>query len=91
MPIKTHLRVVIFREESAWIAQCLEHDICAQAGDINALRDRFLKTVECEIQDGNLDNIDPAPEKFFQMWDKSSSRKTGDSLPSVEYEFAMCA
>ena len=31
------LRVVVFQEEGAWVAQCLEYDIGAQAPDLNTL------------------------------------------------------
>jgi hypothetical protein len=91
------LRVVIFQEGDIWIAQGLEHDICAQGSDLDALRGRFVATLQAEIDHAreqgkrSLKDIGPAPEHFFQMWEERSSfsSKLGNSDGQVE--LALCA
>ncbi len=60
-----------------FVAQCLEHDIAVQAKDMDTLRTRFEATLMCEISDGNLDSIPPAPEEFFDIWD-AAEKMEGD-------------
>jgi hypothetical protein len=61
------LRVVVFKQEDMFVAQCLEHDISVQAADIATLQMRFEETVAIEGED--LAAISPAPESFQKMWD----------------------
>lgn len=91
------LRVVVFQESDTWIAQALEHDICAQAGDLDSLYERFQATLEAEydharaLGKASLD-IAPAPQHFFQMWDERSrfaERIEGNDDGRVE--LALCA
>ena len=68
------LRVVVFQEDETWIAQCLEHDICAFAPDRAALRERFISlllfeyNLSIERNGSPFAGIDPAPQKFHDMW-----------------------
>lgn len=68
------IRVIAYREDDAWIAQCLEHDIAAQGASFRDAMRRLTATVnlECEYtleKHGEaFANIDPAPEKFEQMF-----------------------
>lgn len=92
-----NLRFVVFPEGDSWIAQGLEHDICAQGGDVNALVDRVSETVKAEIDYARehgrtLADIPPAPAHFFQMWNE----RTGFSVTLGEnsdahVELALCA
>ena len=47
---KESLRVVVFREGDDWIAQGLEHDISAFGSNLDAVRERFLATLDAEIE-----------------------------------------
>ena len=68
-------RVLIFEEKGILIAQCLEHDICAFAGDLETLHTRFTGLFAFEhnlsIERGGAPfaGIDPAPQRFHDMWD----------------------
>lgn len=44
------VRVVVFREEDMYVAQCLEFDIATQAHDIEGVLDRLDLTIEAECQ-----------------------------------------
>jgi hypothetical protein len=84
------LRVVLFREGEKWIAQGLEHDICAQGKDLDEVLLRFRRTVhiENEENDGSLSHIGEAPRHFFKMWERSGKyypEKPEAKADSVEY------
>lgn len=61
------VRVLIFNTEDMWVAQCLEHDICVQAENIDTLQRRFEDVMFCESD--HLDSIPAAPQSFFDKWD----------------------
>ncbi len=69
------IRVIIFKDGDLWVAQCLEYDIAAQAGDLDTLRSRLLVTVRAEAEAGVEYNgeafkgIGPAPRHFHEMWE----------------------
>ena len=78
------LRVVAFREGDYWIAQCLEHDICVQAPDVETLQGRLNITLLAEditqrkYGKGGIETLPPAPEHFFHMWEKQMTfNRTG--------------
>ena len=68
-------RVVIFKDGGAYVAQCLEYDICAQAADLNTVRSRMEATMNAEVHDAQeagkkpFEGIDRAPQRFFDMWE----------------------
>lgn len=69
------IRVIVFKRGEHWLAQGLEHDICAQATSLDKLFARFDLTVSLESElDGGLERIKPAPEQFFDMWDQRQSK-----------------
>ena len=72
MTIANDIRIIVYKEDDHYIAQCLEYDICTQAGDRDTLRDRMACLIECEIRAMEESNqaIDAAPERFHNMWDK---------------------
>ena len=87
------LRVVVFKEGDIWIAQALEHDICAQGADLDAVTERLQEAVAAEIGlaiangEDPLADIQPAPSNFFRMWDERSRFTTkGERL-----QLALCA
>ena len=69
------LRYVLFKEEGAWVATCLEHYIGAQ-GNSREDAETGLKIVYRAELDYSLqrtgkpfDGIMPAPERFHEMWE----------------------
>lgn len=98
------LRVVIFYDGGAWVAQCLEYDIGAQAKDLAELQRRFDVAVRTELAESLERNgapfkgIGPAPKFFHDMWEKQSGSfdpalisrdEDGNSKP--EYQMALVA
>lgn len=78
------LRVVIFEEnisedDSLFIARCLEKNIGAQGRDINEALHRLAATLFLEAP--YMDKIDPAPDKYFDMWDTPDAVQIPASLP----------
>ncbi len=80
------VRVVVFREEDMYVAQCLEFDIATQAHDIEGVLDRLDLTIEAECQISleatgkPLNGIAPAPIYFHQLWEKGSVAITRKNL-----------
>lgn len=91
------VRVIAFQECDQWVAQCLEHDICAQAADLDTLFARVEATLAAEYsalreagKDG-LNALPAAPEHFFRMWEKRSDFNRTGAADGVNYELALCA
>ncbi len=76
MESATTLRVVMFQEGDFWVAQCLEHDIGAQARSLDELQKRFELTIKAEATHtleatgAPFHGIDPAPKYFHDLWDR---------------------
>ncbi len=70
----TELRIVVYKEDDHFVAQCLEYDICTQAGTREELRERMDCLVDMELQEMQEtgQRLDPAPEIFHNMWDQGS-------------------
>ena len=93
------LRVVVFKDGDMYVAQGLEHDICAQGPDLNTVHQRFLDTLDAErgmaAEDGKAElDLEPAPQHFFTMWEERSKFSSpvdleGDNDGRVE--LALCA
>lgn len=68
------LRVVVFQEEDAWIAHCLEYDIGAQASDLTTVMRRFDLTMQVELEESlrrhgtPFAGIGPAPAYIQARW-----------------------
>lgn len=65
------IRIVVIKEGDMFVAQCLEHDICTQASDVDTLKDRMDCLIQVELESGQ--DIDAAPERFHKMWDTATS------------------
>lgn len=93
MILATSLRVVIFKDGDLWIAQALEHDICARATDLKKLKARFGTVVHLEREHSKRNNkdpfagIDPAPKHFFDLWEERS----GFVQKQDDMQLALCA
>lgn len=74
------LRILVFREDEMFIAQCLEFDICAQGVTFDEAIRRMDALLEVERQ-GTLETsgseyggLDSAPPHFHKMWDDADRR-----------------
>jgi hypothetical protein len=97
---KSMIRVIVFQDGDSWVAQCLEHDICAQAADLEELRSRIDATIEAEAEYSKrkgtkpFDGIDPAPKHYHDMWERRSaftSAATSEIDTGRSVELALCA
>ena len=87
------LRVVILEEKDTglFVAQCLDYDICTQAGTIEQVKERFALQLEAERQMSLEDSgeefadIPEAPSFFHDLWG-SGNDVSGDS--SAHYRIA---
>ena len=67
------IRVIVFLEADKWIAQGLEHDICAQGSTSEEAMKRFESLLKLESrEDGGITRIEAAPEHFLKLWDNAS-------------------
>lgn len=86
-------RVVVFKDGDTYVAQCLEHDICAQADDVKALRHRMQAAIDAErdyartIGKNLTDTVSPAPKHFFAMFEKAWGAEQGGQ----DMRVALCA
>lgn len=100
------LRVVLFSEDSVWIAQCIEHDIAAFGASIQEVRENLLITLDAEAVETKratgvvFGGIAPAPAEFLERWEKNAgnfipsepvSLPNGLSLSDFADEYALCA
>jgi hypothetical protein len=89
----SELRVVVFKDGDMYVAQCLEHDICAQAADIKSLRSRIDAAIDAERDHARRlgkalsDTVDSAPKHYFEMWEKS----WGAHQDAGDMRLALCA
>lgn len=76
------IRVLIFEEQGAFVAQCLDYDICAQGSDLETARANLMETLDAEAQEGvrahgaPFAGIGPAPAHFEESWSED-----GEALP----------
>ncbi len=99
------IRVVVFKDEHAWIAHCLEYDIGTQAPDLLTLKRRLALTMQVELSESlertgqPFGGIGPSPKFIQDMWqaDSDAFRSSGSASTehgrpaSVHYEMALCA
>ena len=81
------ISVILYQEDSHWIAQGLEHDITAQAPSLPELSERFAMKVlaeaaiSMELGREPLQGIDPAPARFWRMFDDAKMDVTTEQPP----------
>lgn len=79
-PINFNVRVLLYREDDMWVAQCLEHDIAAQGKTLDEVQNKFHQTfigqVILDLEAGKqpLKNVPKAPAEFLKMFENSSHR-----------------
>jgi hypothetical protein len=100
MSRSVEIRVIVFQDQGQWVAQGLEHDIGAQAADLDTLYERFVATLEAEVQmslesgGAPLAGIAAAPGRFHQMWEQRSRAFKPSRPPSIKdinFDMALCA
>jgi len=86
------IRVILFKDGDAWLAQGLEHDICVQAPTIKELYGRFEVAVHLESEEpGGLDRIAAAPRHFFDLWESKAGSVEPDWESDDFYEYGIAA
>lgn len=97
------IRAIVYREGDFYVAQCLEYDIAAQAGDIEEVLDRLDLTIDAEFQACDElgktieDSLCKAPTYYHSLWDKATLKimRVDMAAPSprarVEAQFAKAA
>jgi hypothetical protein len=75
LPMKPlELRVVVFRGNTKWVAQCLERDIAAQADSLAELPTRLGRALTAEIAfsqergEPAFEMLPEAPRRYWAMW-----------------------
>ena len=97
MTTATTIKIIAFPEGDQWVAQCLEHDICAQAPDLDTLYSRIEAAICVEDEafrqagKGGIQALPRAPEHFFRMWEKRSVFHRNGSCDGVQYDVALVA
>lgn len=72
------IRVIAFQEGDAWVAQCIEYDIGAQAANLEELNERLMIAIKAEREESirrcgaAFAGIPPAPPHFSRMWERRS-------------------
>ena len=81
------ISVIAFQDGDGWTAQCLEYDIAAQAKTLSDLRyelDRVVMShiaVSDEFGQEPFVGLDPAPQKFWTMYEDAKLRVEREDLP----------
>jgi hypothetical protein len=81
------LSAVVYRDGDLWIAQGLEYDICAQARTFPQLHTAFLEVIVAnaavclELGREPLEGIDPAPQRFWNMYREARIRLQAEREP----------
>lgn len=81
------ISVIAFQDGDGWTAQCLEYDIAAQAKTLSDLRyelDRVVMShiaVSDELGQEPFVGLDPAPQKFWTMYEDAKLRVEREDLP----------
>jgi predicted RNase H-like HicB family nuclease len=84
--IKFDFRAIVYREDSWWIAHCLELDIVSEGQTPDeAVRDLFKlcnMQIDAAMKAGDLDSIyRPAPPSVWSMYARAGTR--GTAMPKV--------
>ena len=91
------MRVVVFKDGDLWVAQALEHDLCAQGIDLKTVRARLQMTVSLEraYSESNgkqpFEGIDSAPKYFHDLWANASDFSDASSCEDDGIEMKLCA
>ena len=93
VPDRLTLRILLIKEGSQWVAQCLEHDLAAQGPEIDDAIDAFVSilaaTIVTDAEAGRqpLSRCRPAPAEYFDLvrrakhLDRTPPRRLPDEVP----------
>jgi len=97
MTQQNYARVILFKEDDTFIAQCLEYDIMAHGSSEKSAINRFEAVFNFErnlsIERGGspFANIPKAPEEFFKMWEQCKENPPKDlTFSSTQLSVASC-
>lgn len=84
-------RVLVFRENETWLAQCLEYDVCCQGSDVRTLLGsmEIALALEKEKERETGERPRPAPYKFFEMWRDKEGYFVPEGGPSEDFEVGI--
>lgn len=60
------IHVAIFQENNLWVAQALEHDVCAQGENKAMAVYELLRLVHAYMDIGTLVTLPPAPDFYWE-------------------------
>jgi hypothetical protein len=93
------LNIVVFQEAGAWIAHCVELNICTQAPDLKTLSSRIGLTLQFELQESlrrggsPFAGIGPSPAYIRDRWERTqssgSARVTNCQVTTIDYTMAL--
>ena len=81
-----NLTVLLFPEDGAWVAQCLQYDIAEQGATIDDALHNWVAAIsshiESDIEDKRtpLQGVDKAPHEFWSRWEQAKPLQTGRPL-----------
>jgi hypothetical protein len=91
-PSPIEMSVVLYQDDDrCWVAQGLEHDITVVAPSLKELPDKFAMKVFAEVAISvelglaPLEGIERAPQKFWQMYNKTDMAVNRE-LPPIKIE-----
>ena len=94
------LRVIVFDDGGLFVAQCLDHDIVAQAESLDEALDRLELTIEAEIAmraSSDLNGIPRAPNYYQELWKNPSLKiarvnvAVDNCVPPFDVHFSKAA
>lgn len=86
-----YIRVLVMKQGDQFLAQCLEHDLAAQASSEQQAIESFIRVLKARVQrdfrSGKrpFAGLRPAPDRFFQEWDRLVS--PDETLPAKTVTF----
>jgi|SRR6185436_19031520 len=87
---RLEIRAVLFQEVGWWVAQCLEHDIAAQARTKEALLHELERLLIGYLLVGRnkgrlpFEGMPPAPRRYWEMYERAKPvEMDSPSFPSL--------
>lgn len=93
----TTIRVIAYKEGDIWVAQCLEHDIGAQADTLEILQRRLQLTIHAEAEESRkrtgsvFSDIPAAPPFFFEKWEHATTTAHALAAEQFSTDMRLCA
>ena len=84
------INAVIFREGRHWIAQGLQHDVCAQGDTLDEVHAAFAQqliataAIALELGEEPFTNIDRAPDQYWEMFGRSRITMEAESPATTQ-------